>query len=111
QGVVMMHQHDSLIGAMAVWENLELASGRRPDRSAVVRDLREIWERYRLNVDPDARVGDLAPSQRQRVELAKCLRRQPRILVLDEPTASLTPDESRSLFHVLRELAVESRLS
>jgi ABC-type uncharacterized transport system ATPase subunit len=110
-GVVMMHQDDSLIGALSVWENLELTSEHRPDRSAVVRDLRDIRAQYGLDVDPDAVIGTMAPSQRQRVELAKCLRRRPRILVMDEPTASLTPAESQSLFRVLRQLAVESGLA
>ena len=62
----------------------------------------EISEHYGLAIDPDARVGDLTAGLRQRVEIIKCLRRDPSIVVFDEPTSVLTPDESRQLFASLR---------
>jgi simple sugar transport system ATP-binding protein len=66
----------------------------------------EIGERYGLVVDPDARIADLTAGQRQRVEIIKCLRREPSIIVFDEPTSVLTPAESEQLFSVLRGVVV-----
>ena len=102
-GIGMVHQHFSLVDALTVWENVVLGdrTGRLDARNAR-RLVREVGERFGLVVDPDARVGSLSAGQRQRVEIVKCLRRNPRVLVLDEPTSVLTAEESEQLFAVLR---------
>jgi simple sugar transport system ATP-binding protein len=101
-GVAMVHQHFSVIDALTVWENVTLGERGRVDARIAVHAVEEISHRYRLDVDPRARVGDLTTGQRQRVEIIKCLRRNPDILVLDEPTSVLTLAESEDLFAVLR---------
>lgn len=101
-GIGMVHQHFSLVDALTVWENVVLGEKTRLNRSEARRRVREIGEHYGLDVDPDAEVGKLTAGQRQRVEIIKCLRRDPKILIFDEPTSVLTPDESRELFGVLR---------
>ena len=98
----MVHQHFSLVDALAVWENVLLGDDGRLDRRAARDQVVAIGERYGLKVDPDVEVGRLTAGQRQRVEIIKCLRRDPRILVFDEPTSVLTPAESEQLFGVLR---------
>jgi simple sugar transport system ATP-binding protein len=98
----MVHQHFSLVDALSVWENILLGDRARLDRKAARDQVVAIGERYGLTVDPDAEVGHLTAGQRQRVEIIKCLRRDPRILIFDEPTSVLTPAESEQLFGVLR---------
>ena len=103
-GIGMVHQHFSLVEALTVWENVTLGDHNRLDRAGTRDDVAELGDRYGLHVDPDARVGDLAVGLRQRVEVLKCLRRQPDILIFDEPTAVLTPEESEELFFSLRQV-------
>ena len=100
-GIGMVHQHYSLVDALTVWENVELGEHGKLDPSATRERVVEITERYGLDVDPDATVRDLTAGMRQRVEIVKCLRHEPRIIILDEPTAVLTPRESQYLFKVL----------
>jgi simple sugar transport system ATP-binding protein len=101
-GIGMVHQHFSLVDELRVWENVILGERQRLDRT-VARDLvAEVAARYGLDVDPDAPVGDLTAGLRQRVEILKCLRRDPDIVIFDEPTSVLTPQESAQLFSVLR---------
>lgn len=103
-GVGMVHQHFSLVEPLSVWENVMLGERTKldPDRARLL--VREIGEHYGLVIDPDATVADLSAGMRQRVELIKCLRRDPKIVILDEPTSVLTPQESEQLFHTLREV-------
>jgi simple sugar transport system ATP-binding protein len=101
-GVGMVHQHFSLVDELRVWENVMLGDPSRFDARRARAIVREISARYGLEVDPDARVGDLPVGLRQRVEIIKCLRRDPGIIIFDEPTSVLTPAESRELFAVLR---------
>jgi simple sugar transport system ATP-binding protein len=111
-GVGMVHQHFTLADNLTVLENIAL--GTRPlwslGHGAVRARIADLSARFGLEVDPDARVGDLAVGQAQRVEILKGLTRDARILILDEPTAVLTPQETEALFRTLR-LAVAEGLS
>lgn len=100
-GIAMVHQHFSVIGALTVWENVTLGERDRLDAKRSIRHVAEIAERYGLDVDPTDRLDTLTPGQRQRVEIIKCLRRDPSILILDEPTSVLTIAESEELFGTL----------
>ncbi len=106
-GIAMVHQHYSLVEPLTVWENVVLGERVRLDRAAACARVAALSDRYGLGVDPLARVSDLTAGQRQRVEIIKCLRREPRIIVFDEPTSVLTPAESEQLFSVLRVVVVD----
>ena len=106
-GIAMVHQHYSLVDALTVWENVVLGESTRLDPAAARARVAEIGEHYGLEMDPDAQVGTLTAGQRQRVEIVKCLRRDPAIVVFDEPTSVLTPAESEQLFTVLRRVVAE----
>jgi ABC-type uncharacterized transport system ATPase subunit len=108
-GVGMVHQHFMLIPVMTVAENIVLAQ--EPTTGAVLLDIaeaerrvKEISDRYGLAVDPHARIDQITVGQQQRVEILKALYREADILVLDEPTAVLTPQEAKELFEVVRGL-------
>lgn len=108
-GIGMVHQHFTLVETLTVLENVILGADSlfrltRSSRAARGK-LAGLMARSGLQVDLDARVGDLAVGERQRVEILKALYRDARILVLDEPTAVLTPQESEGLYRVLRALA------
>jgi simple sugar transport system ATP-binding protein len=108
----MVHQHFMLIEPLTVTENIVLGmepSGflGRIDRVEARKKVVEIAERYGLKVDPDARVGDLSVGMQQRVEILKALYRDARILILDEPTAVLTPQEVDELFEIVRGLVTQ----
>jgi ABC-type uncharacterized transport system ATPase subunit len=106
-GIGMVHHHFSLVEPLRVWENVALGDSGRLRPSEVRDRVAEISERYGLDVDPDAIVGNLPVGMRQRVEIIKCLRRDPSILIFDEPTSVLTPAESEMLFETLRHVVVE----
>lgn len=105
-GIGMVHQHFMLVRPMTVTENimLGLPSKRRPflDTARVEGELVELSKRYNLKVDPKARVWQLSVGEQQRVEILSALYRGAEILILDEPTAVLTPQESNHLFEVLQ---------
>ncbi|WP_420640178.1 ABC transporter ATP-binding protein [Candidatus Poriferisocius sp.] len=101
-GIAMVHQHFSLVEPLTVWENVALGESGRLDPDGVRHRIAAISSQYGLHIDPDARVADLTAGLRQRVEIIKCLRRDPRIVVFDEPTSVLTPEESGELFATLR---------
>ncbi|MDZ4063997.1 MAG: ABC transporter ATP-binding protein [Coriobacteriia bacterium] len=110
-GIGMVHQHFMLVEPLTVTENIVL--GREPGRFGVIdfatarQRVAEISDRYGLKVDPDARIMDLSVGMQQRVEILKALYQGARVLVLDEPTAVLTPQEVRELFAVVRSLVDE----
>ncbi|HEU4777280.1 MAG TPA: ATP-binding cassette domain-containing protein, partial [Telluria sp.] len=105
-GIGMVHQHFMLVENMSVLDNVMLGAegGFRlaAQRAAVEAQLREICRRYRLDVDPLATIADLSVGAQQRVEILKQIYRSANILILDEPTAVLTAQETASLFEILR---------
>jgi ABC-type uncharacterized transport system ATPase subunit len=111
RGIGMVHQHFTLIPPLTVAENIVLGAEPRKgvslDLEGAVKATEELSERYGLVVDPRARVADLSVGVQQRVEILKTLYREARILVLDEPTAVLTPQETEDLFSVLKELVAD----
>ncbi|HEY8393421.1 MAG TPA: ABC transporter ATP-binding protein [Thermaerobacter sp.] len=112
-GIGMVHQHFMLIPRFTVTENVilgsEPGSGARLDLAAARTRVRELAQRYRLDIDPDAPVSRLSVGQQQRVEILKVLYRGAEILILDEPTAVLVPQEVEELFHHLRELRQQGK--
>ena len=109
RGIGMVHQHFMLIPVMTVAENIVLGTEPRRegvllDLSAAERRVRELSEQYGLSVDPRARIEDISVGRQQRVEILKALYRGADILILDEPTAVLTPQEATELFGVLKSL-------
>ena len=114
-GIGMVHQHFRLVAPLTVAENVLLGDHRAEGRAFVLhprvieRRVAELGERYRLDVDPRARIWQLSVGEQQRVEILKALYREARILILDEPTAVLTPQEAAKLFETLRAMAAEGR--
>jgi general nucleoside transport system ATP-binding protein len=113
-GIGMVHQHFMLVPVFTVAENVTLgAEQTRPggllDRRRMRRKVRELSERYGLRVDPDANTEDLPVGVQQRVEILKALVREAEVLILDEPTAVLTPGETEDLFRIMRELRASGR--
>ncbi len=114
-GICMVHQHFRLVPPFTVAENVILGDHRGEGRKLMVHPRRieqrvaELGKRYRIAVDPRARIWQLSLGEQQRVEILKALYRQATILILDEPTAVLTPQEADSLFETLRVMADEGR--
>jgi simple sugar transport system ATP-binding protein len=111
-GIGMVHQHFMLIPVMTVAENIVLAN--EPTQAGVLFDVgeaadrvREIAARFKFAIDPSARIENLSVGQQQRVEILKALYRKADILILDEPTAVLTPQEANELFAILEQLKAE----
>jgi len=112
RGIGMVHQHFMLIPVMTVAENIVLATepttaGVLLDYDEAVKRVREISERFGLAVNPTARVENISVGQQQRVEILKALYRGAEILILDEPTAVLTPQEAGELFGIIKSLQAE----
>lgn len=106
-GVAMVFQHFSLFEALSVAENVGLGMENAPRLSELAERIREVSNAYGLPLDPGRRVGDLSAGERQRVEIIRCLLQDPRLLIMDEPTSVLTPQEVDILFATLRKLSAE----
>jgi simple sugar transport system ATP-binding protein len=114
RGIGMVHQHFMLIPVLTVAENILLGAETMAnpvflDRREARRRIIELGKRFGFEIDPDAKVETLSVGWQQRVEILKALYREARILVLDEPTAVLTPQETVEIFAVLRRLAAEGQ--
>ena len=107
-GIGMVHQHFRLVESLTVAENV-LLGWHTPrlwlGRKAGIRQVAELAERYRMHVHPEARIWQLSVGEQQRVEILKALYRGARLLILDEPSAVLTPQEADALFETVREMA------
>jgi simple sugar transport system ATP-binding protein len=106
-GIAMVFQHFSLFDALSVAENIALGMENPPPLGDLARRIREVSETYGLPLDPDRTVGVLSAGERQRVELIRCLLQDPKLLIMDEPTSVLTPQEVDILFETLRKLSAE----
>ena len=112
RGISMVHQHFMLVPVLTVAENILLGAETMAnpiflDRAEARRRILELGQRFGFDIDPDEKVGRLSVGWQQRVEILKALYRQARVLVLDEPTAVLTPQETTDIFAVLRRLKDE----
>jgi general nucleoside transport system ATP-binding protein len=112
-GIGMVHQHFMLVPPLTVAENIvlgkEISQGLLLDRRHAVERIRQLSEQYGLDVDPNAYVRDISVGHQQRVEIVKALYRGADILILDEPTAVLTPQEADDLFLVIRSLVEQGK--
>ncbi|HEV2761462.1 MAG TPA: ATP-binding cassette domain-containing protein, partial [Pyrinomonadaceae bacterium] len=112
-GVGMVHQHFMLVETMTVAENIVLGaepgSAAALDLGRAASEIRALSEEFRLSVNPNAYVGNLSVGQQQRVELLKALYRRARLLILDEPTAVLTPQEVEEFFTILRRMREQGK--
>ena len=106
-GVAMVFQHFSLFEALTVAENISLGMENPPENAALSAQITEVSANYGLTLDPNRRVGDLSAGERQRVEIVRCLLQNPKLLIMDEPTSVLTPQEVDILFQTLRKLRDE----
>jgi general nucleoside transport system ATP-binding protein len=106
-GIGMVFQHFSLFDTLTVAENVALGLDDPGPQRTLVERIRDKSERYGLALDPERHVCDLSVGERQRVEIVRCLLQEPRLLIMDEPTSVLTPQEAGHLFETLRRLASE----
>ena len=110
-GIGMIHQHFKLVDVFTAAENIVLGlhDGKKLDRREIARKVREISDRYGFGIDPDKKVYDMSVSEKQTVEIVKVLYRGADILILDEPTAVLTPQETDRLFEILRAMKADGK--
>ncbi len=106
-GIAMVFQHFSLFDALNVAENIALGMENPPPMGDLASRIREVSETYGLPLDPYRTVGDLSAGERQRVEIIRCLLQDPKLLIMDEPTSVLTPQEVDILFETLNKLRSE----
>jgi general nucleoside transport system ATP-binding protein len=108
-GIGMVHQHFRLVPTFTVAENIVLGRTGSLKRAETYARIRSLGERFGLDVDPEAKVWQLSVGEQQRVEILKALDREAQVLILDEPTAVLTPQEAEALFATLRAMAASGR--
>jgi len=106
-GIGMVHQHFMLVPVFTVWENMVLGLKNEPlslNKNKIIASIKKLSEKYGLEVDPEAKIWQLSIGEQQRVEILKMLYRGTIVLILDEPTSVLTPQETRELFRTLRNM-------
>lgn len=108
-GIAMVFQHFSLFDALNVAENIALGMETPPKPRDLARQITEVSQAYGLPLDPFKKVGGLSAGERQRVEIIRCLLQNPQLLIMDEPTSVLTPQEVEILFETLRKLKAEGK--
>lgn len=106
-GIAMVFQHFSLFEALTVAENIALGMENPPNSNILSDQIGKISSKYGLSLDPKRVIGDLSVGERQRVEIIRCLLQEPKLLIMDEPTSVLTPQEVQALFLTLRRLRDE----
>jgi len=111
-GIGMVHQHFTLVPSFSVAENIILGlkdEGLKPDMRAINKKIEVLGNKYGLKIDPEAKVWQLSVGEKQRVEILKLLYRETELLIMDEPTAVLTPQESDFLFKTLKKMVNEGK--
>ena len=109
-GIGMIHQHYKLVEVFTAAENIALGlKGKEHDRKAVAAQVQAISDKYGFGIDPNKKVYDMSVSEKQTVEIVKVLYRGAEILILDEPTAVLTPQETERLFNILRAMKADGK--
>ena len=108
-GIGMIHQHFKLVDVFTAAENITLGLEEKLDLKATVARIRSICERYGFDLDPNQKIYDMSVSQKQKVEIVKALYRGADILILDEPTAVLTPQETDKLFAIMRNMKADGK--
>ena len=108
-GIGMVHQHFKLVDIFTATENIVLGLEGRLDLAEAGRRVREICDKYGFDIDPDQKIYDMSVSQKQTVEIVKVLYRGADILILDEPTAVLTPQETDRLFAIMRNMKADGK--
>lgn len=108
-GIGMVHQHFKLVDVLTAAENIILGQKGKLDLRAAKEKIAEICNRYGFVVDPDKKIYNMSVSEKQTVEIVKVLYRGVDILILDEPTAVLTPQETEKLFHVMRNMKADGK--
>ncbi len=109
RGIGMVFQHFSLFDNLTVAENIALVLPRNESLSGLRARIVDVAQRYRMPLEPDREVWSLSAGERQRIEIARCLLQNPRLVILDEPTSVLTPQEAYGLFETLDRLKAEGR--
>ncbi|MEG0765254.1 MAG: ATP-binding cassette domain-containing protein, partial [Pseudoflavonifractor sp.] len=110
-GIGMIHQHFKLVDVLTASENIVLGLPQKGklDRKTISKEIGEISAKYGFHIDPDKKVYDMSVSEKQTVEIVKVLYRGANILILDEPTAVLTPQETDKLFDILRNMKADGK--
>lgn len=106
-GIGMVFQHFSLFEALSVKENIALGMSNPPPMDQLEQQILEVESRYGLPLDPNRAVHSLSVGEKQRIEIVRCLLQDPSLLIMDEPTSVLTPQEAETLFVTLRQLSAE----
>ena len=109
RGTGMVFQHFSLFDALTVADNVALGLSADEARGDLSGRIVDVSRTYGLEIEPARRVGSLSAGERQRIEIVRCLLQNPRLIIMDEPTSVLTPQEASDLFRTLRTLAAEGR--